>query len=200
MDQMKTTDSERAKDEKRHIPIRWIVLAVVLVGLLAFVAFRAVQELQLHQRFEAIRAAGYPVTPQDLNRYYPDVPNSRNAALVYAQAFAKYDSSMYRSVDYRATKEERAAGHLLPLVENGSMPEGKWPPELLAHADEWLEGNAEALQLIRQAAAMPECRFPGSRIRTRGAPRTFTVLPFAAESSFTHNGSSGPARLTLSPM
>ena len=147
---------------KLRLSTWWIFVIILLIVLAGFTVFRAIQEARLNRRLDAIREAGYPVTLAELNQYYHQVPASRNAALVYAQAFAKYDDDWMDDEPEGASDKggSETATIELQIVEEGEMPEGAWSPALLVRADKCLKANAKALKLLHQAAAMSECRFP----------------------------------------
>ena len=89
-----TSVSERtsvpAEHSGRRIRAAWIVAAAIIaVIVLAFVGRQLYFRSKINAELDAIRKAGFPVTLQELNDYYP-VPQGENAADVYAQAFAKF--------------------------------------------------------------------------------------------------------------
>jgi hypothetical protein len=65
-----------------------VALTAVFVALAAFMVW-SVFGPRSDWRLEAIRKSGYPLTVADLETWYPQVPDSDNAALICAQAFAQ---------------------------------------------------------------------------------------------------------------
>jgi hypothetical protein len=63
---------------------------LVLLFVVGLMTFRVILNSQLKSKLNEIRAAGYPATLEELNDYYPAVPDDENAALLYEQAFALF--------------------------------------------------------------------------------------------------------------
>lgn len=91
----------------------------------------------------------YPETLAELNAFYPEVEDSRNAAIIYQQAFAKL---------FPPNKESRH----LPLVGKGELPQPdmKLPAAMRREVEKWLEQNTETVTLLTRANALEECRYP----------------------------------------
>jgi hypothetical protein len=106
-------------------------------------ADRKVDAAAIDAELARIRAAGEPVTLEDLDQMYA-VP-SKNAAEVYGNAFAALsgDSEMALSIQ----------GHLPKNSEALSAPMRK-------EIEEFLAKNRDALALLHQAAGIAECRYP----------------------------------------
>ncbi len=93
--------------------------------------------------------APQPETLQQLQDLYPAVHDSANAALVYQKARDLRVMSQYDNE--------------LPLLGGGKMPAipaEPLAPHVKASIAIELERNAGVLQLLHQAAGMPQCRFP----------------------------------------
>ncbi|MCF6177595.1 MAG: hypothetical protein L3J71_17710 [Victivallaceae bacterium] len=88
---------------KFHKGMLLFYCACVLVLLCAFglMTFRIVLNSQLNAKLDEICAAGYPATLEELNDYYPAVPDDENAALLYEKAFG-----LYNSVDSEIIKQK----------------------------------------------------------------------------------------------
>ncbi len=67
--------------------IRVIIVLLLLLGL-PLGGWRLYLAHVINRELAAIRAAGLPTNGEELNRWYPAVPDSQNAALVLMQAFA----------------------------------------------------------------------------------------------------------------
>ena len=80
---------------------KWLALVILILPVLIFISFvvgevisqnrkeaRRVQE-EIQKRLDAIRAAGQPVTAQDLAKRYPDPPPEHDAALLLKPALAE---------------------------------------------------------------------------------------------------------------
>lgn len=131
--------------------LRWggIVLATIICALLlALVIFRESGRRQVEAEIAKIRAAGEPVTWEELDRWYVEPPPGQNAAAIYTQAFANL-------VDQKNATN-------LPVVGLANLPELGEPlsAEMKAAIADCLQTNAAALELLHQAAGLHECRYP----------------------------------------
>ena len=96
------------------------------------------------------RAAGLPVTLEELNAWYP-TPEGANAADVYARAFEAYVRSE------AAERELPGIGH----PDRALPPRGEPLPLAMVEAIEtYLTQNADAVRLLREATSIEGCRFP----------------------------------------
>ena len=134
---------------------RWLLILMLLASPIGMVAvFRAYLSIQIEARLDAIRAAGFPATAEELDVWYVAVPDDENAALVYAKAIDAIQ---------QFPKEEREKEELLPILGRREEPVPNNEPcseETLAVIDEFLAMNAEALALAHEAAALTRCRYP----------------------------------------
>ena len=67
-------------------PAFLIPTGLLLILIAAFVLFILYNQSEVEKRLAAIRAAGYPVTCEELDQWYPDVPPEENAANLILQA------------------------------------------------------------------------------------------------------------------
>jgi hypothetical protein len=126
---------------KRRLP-RWAKITLIVVGILAVLLLgpRLYIEWRLHSRIAEIRAAGYPLTQEDPDAYYPTPPPGEDAAEVLKQAHAKIHGDDFPS----------------PWgIIYGSLPPTASVPQ---EAQQLLTDNQEALRLLHKAATMPACR------------------------------------------
>lgn len=137
------------KRPRRKVGCIVIVLAVILLPVGAYVGFRLYCAGRVRAELAAIRKAGYPVTLEELNGSYPE-PEGWNAADVYLQAFQEYTEP----------SEELSQG--LPIVGDAELPaRGEPLPQGMREAIvQHLEANKGALELLHEAAAMEDCRYP----------------------------------------
>jgi hypothetical protein len=99
-------------------------------------------EGSVRRALNQIAAAGAPVKATQLVR--PPVPDAENAAIIYRKAF-------------RAMRLSERDKELLARIAWGGFDAAD--PAIAAQAKEILKRNAEALQLIHRASAMPRCDF-----------------------------------------
>jgi len=102
------------------------------------------------RRLEAIRAAGFPVTLEELDAYYPTFPPWQNAADFYALAFAK---------QVLLTSKETAE-HRLPTEKDLPKDDESLDEKTRKAVLEYIDRNAAALLLLHEAAKFKTCRYP----------------------------------------
>lgn len=143
---------------RKRPPLAFGIVAFLLLILLllAYLAWDARAGRLLQEEIDAIRAAGEPLRWSEV--VSPPVPDEENAALIYREAFAILRDA------------EGASGSIRPF---GSDPTGLVEDsgeEVL----EYLARIQGALILLRRAAGLPSCRFP----RDESKPWAATGLPF----------------------
>jgi len=105
---------------------------------------RAILRARVNKELAAIRAMGYPATPEELIAAYSAPLPGENAAPLYAQAF----------LCMVADPTEK-----LPFVGGAYPPPGEPLPEDIREAiAKHLAANRPALQLLHDAAAIEQCR------------------------------------------
>jgi hypothetical protein len=132
--------------------------ALTCLLLLTTLVANGVAGRALEQELARIRDRGEPLTLREVAP--PPVPDAENAALVYEQAFRHLPrleraSQATDPVAMRLDHEEDAA---LGLFVSGDA--AKREQVSVPRVRQALAGTEEALALVRQAAAMPRCRFP----------------------------------------
>ncbi|MDT8302667.1 MAG: hypothetical protein RQ760_14380 [Sedimentisphaerales bacterium] len=126
----------------------WHGIAALL--LLLFVLFRVNGSLKLKKQIEILRTKGYPVTLEELNRWY-DIPDGvDNAADVYMDAFSNY-------VEWDSETRKT-----LPVVGRAPLPARTQPmddpnQQLVKN---FLSDNEKILTLLHEAASIKHCRYP----------------------------------------
>lgn len=158
---METTPKTRWKPNPYHL-----LALLPLIVLAGFIAFRLRLKSGIQKNLDAIRAAGYPVTCVELDRWYTIPEGVENAADYLIEAFSYYQQWV---------GERR---ELLPVVGQGDLP---LRPEPLAEETkemvaEYLGDNREALELLHKGAAVKHCRYPVDF--TKGMA---TVIPYLSE-------------------
>jgi len=123
-----------------------LVALVILVGGYGLLRWRLKSQLQ--RRMDAIRAAGYPVTCAELDKWY-SIPNDvENAAQVILDA----------TLHYAAPNKPE----LMPVVGQAELP-GRTEPlseETRQLIGQYLAQNKRALELLGQAASIEHSRYP----------------------------------------
>ncbi len=138
-----------------------VVGIVVVLALAGFVSCNL--STQRHDpRLDAIRQAGYPVTPADLDAWYPAVPDSENVALVFTNAFALLAPPNTSSSTLLGDIPLPARGHGLP-------------PDDRAELVSLLASNQAALEIVRSVKPFTRSRYPADFKQGFG-----TLLPHLA--------------------
>jgi hypothetical protein len=130
----------------------WAILVFLLAGGLHFASLRHHWRAEFHKRVEAIHAAGYPVTGEELDAWYPWPQAGENAAFWITGA-----ATLQQKLDQEDWKP------LEPLVGRGSERQPPAEPlsaDLKKLLEQFLQGNSKALGSLHDAAAIPECRYP----------------------------------------
>ena len=83
MDRTNSTPRGKRRIRFWHIPC---VLLAIVIG--ALVVYRILSRTTLEDRLDAMRAAGYPVTPTELDKWYEAPPYGENAADYILEALA----------------------------------------------------------------------------------------------------------------
>jgi len=143
-------------DNREQLPIRvkynWppvIFLTILLFALAVFVAYRVSLSLRISTRLKAISTAGYPVTADDLDKWYPAVPEKENAALVFTEAFARLDLDSSRTSS-------------MPLFPRNRLPPRTTiiPPDRKKQIADLLEANRRTLELLYSGVGRKKSRYP----------------------------------------
>jgi len=143
-------------DRGRHPPRRWtkwlwcIALICSLVAGLCWGALHYSRRHAFAKRVQAIRATGCPVTVTELDRWYKWPERGANAAALVLDAVSCYV----------APSDSNAAEELW-LVRRGQGARAE-PLRDSARTmlTEYIRANAKALELLREAAATKDSRYP----------------------------------------
>lgn len=132
-------------------------IAVFILGALivAFAVFRIVVRAKLNSRLDAVRAAGYPVTCEELDASYTIPAFAENAADYITTALSYLLSP----------STEDANG--VPLFSNAPLPRRTQALDnRTKHVTaSMLAGNQKTLELLHQGLAIPDCRYPANFAR-----------------------------------
>jgi hypothetical protein len=146
--------TDQRHTQRKH-PVRRIVyLALVLVlviGIGFYLSVRVQWSRRIDRQIKAMREAGLPTNPMELNRWYR-LPGGvvENAANYYLSAFA-----------YVVEPNEEDANQV-PLAGTGELPGRTEPlPDQTKEAIvRFVAANKQALDLLNEAATIPACRYP----------------------------------------
>lgn len=127
-----------------------VLIILLLVGLGAFTLFRLRLKSRLQARIDAIREAGYPVTCDELDKWYTIPENTENAAHTIMDALLCYK---------RWDKEKSKS---LPVVGRAKLPARTEPigKEMKALIAQYITDNNEALELLHAGAVIEHSRYP----------------------------------------
>jgi len=117
-----------------------IVVVLVVHGIASFILGR-----RLAAKIEAIKAKGGIVALADFGK--PKVPDSENAALIYAKAFELLSSE-------QAGKDLDVLGYSLKPIERAKRP------ELWDQACSAVRKYSAVIPIVEEAAKRPKCQYP----------------------------------------
>jgi hypothetical protein len=141
------------KSKKKKWLVWGMVVSIIVLLFSPVLLFRAVNKAAFNRKVAELKAAGYPVSLDDLEAAYVLPEGVENAADLYLKAFRAY------------VEPNEAAVQFLPvcgtLVRTEDMP--PFPPEVMEAVRVRLEENAECLELLDRAGRMGYCRFPRTR-------------------------------------
>lgn len=123
-------------------------MVLLLVVGCAFAIFRLTLRSKLNARIDAIRAAGYPATCAELDKWYTIPEDAENAADTIIDAFSYLVEPHYKQ--------------FVPIVGPLELPARTEPlaKEAKAYAALYVVDNREALELLHAGAAIENCRYP----------------------------------------
>jgi hypothetical protein len=128
-------------------PSRLVPLALVLLVILAFTAYRIAARSGVKREIEAIRARGLPTTLLELDKWYRVVPASENAAIAFMDAYALYVAPVSTNNPSENNKVKMVLGQPLP-------------PQLAEQVQMLLSKNRETIEELHKAAELKQSRYP----------------------------------------
>jgi len=143
-------ENETAPGKRRRFKVSHILIILLLICVGAFAIFRLSLKSKLRTRIDAIRAAGYPVTCAELDKWYSIPENTENAAYTIIDAFSYYNEW---------DKEESKP---LPIVGRAKLPARTEPmdEEMKVLISQYIADNNEALELLHAGAKIENSRYP----------------------------------------
>jgi len=137
---------------KKHLKLKFshILIIFLLMCVGGFVYYRLSLKSRLQTRIDAIRAAGYPVTCAELDKWYKIPPNVENAAYTIIDAFSCYK------------KWDKEKAEPLPVIGKAKLPARTEPmaEETKAIITKYVADNNEALKLLHAGASIEHSRYP----------------------------------------
>jgi len=143
------------KNKNKNIPgkrfrlkFSHVLIILLIAGIGAFVLFRLRLKSKLRARIDAIRAAGYPVTCAELDKWYAIPENAENTADTIMDAFWCY--------------REMGGIESLPVVGRAKLPPRSEPltEEMKASIAQYIADNNEALTSLHKVSSIEHCRYP----------------------------------------
>jgi hypothetical protein len=128
------------KDKRAGVKV-WAAAAILVIVVAGMIALRGLGKAGLEAEIAAIRKAGLPASPADLDRWYEHPEPSNNAALLVLEAAAEHVSVGGRLISYPAV------GELLS-------------PEMKKAMAEHIEENRQVIEKLHEAARLEESRYP----------------------------------------
>jgi len=146
-DKLEKTQTKHRKLRLWHIPV--MLLVVVVVGSLAV---RWHWRREFRERIAAARAAGYPVTLEELDAWYEWPPAGDNAAYWIVDAASLHE---------RPPQEDwRRLEQLVRVGGDRLDPTKPIPDDTMELLEQYVRSNAEALETLHSAATISESRYP----------------------------------------
>lgn len=141
-------DQKRGK--RRRFKLRHLLVAVLAILIVWFGWFRIGAHRQLNGRLRELRAQGYPMNLDELDRSYRLPDGAQNAAPFYLDAFETFV----------AWDQEAREG--LPHFGKAPLPARTEPLDASTRqqVEAYLADNQRALSLLHEAADIEHCRYP----------------------------------------
>ncbi len=135
------------KRVRRRFKMRHGIVALLL---LLFLLFRVTGSLKLKKQIEVLRNQGYPVTLEELDRWYNIPEGVKNAADVYMNAFSNY------------VEWDSEASKALPIFGKAPLPARTQTLDASTRqlVEKFLSDNEKTLTLLHEAASIEHCRYP----------------------------------------
>jgi len=131
----------------------WVLLTPPVVGLVCLLGFRHHWRAEFHRRVEAVRAAGFPVTLEELDASYPWPQGGDNAANWVLSA-----ATLYQKLPDEV--ETKPLDQLISRSSDRPPPAEPLSADVRKLLEQHLQSNAKALESLHGAAAISEARYP----------------------------------------
>ncbi len=142
-------DAETSAKWWRRLKLSHILLMVLVVLIAAYAFWRVRMKSKIRAKLDSIRAAGYPVTLEELDASYSIPESAENAAYTLMKAFSCY------------VQWKRQYLTNLPIAGRAELPPRTKPlsEETKALIADYLADNKKALELLHKGAAIGHCRY-----------------------------------------
>ncbi len=131
--------------------LRWITLGVLLVATITHGAWLLVLQRQYRAEVELLKSQGYHVS---MAEYRPaPLPESQNAAHIYAKAFPLINSQLNSRTDIDAMNTLMGISRFVRDTEPHS------PDDVWAKANRAAKNLSSVVPLVKEALTRSECRF-----------------------------------------
>ena len=142
-------DAETSAKWWRRLKLSHILLMVLVVLIAAYAFWRVRMKSKIRARLDAIRAAGYPATLEELDVSYSIPESAENAAYTLMKAFSHH-------VEWKSEYLKD-----LPIAGRAELPPRTKPlsEETKALIADYLADNKKTLDLLHKGAAIEHCRY-----------------------------------------
>jgi hypothetical protein len=144
----------------RNVVVGFLLVAVALTALSYFIWEYRLRKA-VNAELAAIRSAGLPVSTDELDDWYEDVPSGENAAEFFLAAAEAFVRPPVSEDEDAMTVISRVMGRSVSRVIEPSEP---LSPEQQAALSEFVRQNGKALDLLHQGAALTRSRYPSDAI------------------------------------
>ena len=164
MDKSGRGERSLARTRQRKLRLWHIGIGLLCLAVAGLLIMRWHWRAQFQRRIEAIRVAGFPVTPQELDTWYPWPASGENAASWITGA-ASY---CWKLPQEDSRRLERIVGR----GDDRPCPTEPLAADLRELLERYIQTSSQALKLLHEAAAVAECRFPIDLSQGRATPLT----------------------------
>ncbi len=142
---------EKRQRRQRRLTLWRILGGLLLLAVVSLLGMRWHWRAEFQRRIEAIRTAGFPATPQELDAWYRWPASGNNAAHWITGAATYY---------WKLSQEDGARLERIIRSGEGPDPTDPIPDDDKAFLEQYVWDNSQALKALHDASAIVECRFP----------------------------------------
>ncbi|MBN2588531.1 MAG: hypothetical protein JXA96_01610 [Sedimentisphaerales bacterium] len=151
-------NDNKNKAKSRKYKLINILLFLLFIGIFAFAFYRINSNRTLSSRLEASRAAGYPVTFEELNQWYLMPLDEQNSATYILNALQYYN----------LPNDEK----LLPVIGKAELPSRteSMNEETKEIISQYLDSNQKCLELLHKTVGLEHGRYLADYRLGQGVP------------------------------